>query len=170
MKIFSFLFILMLVIAGNSCAVIKDEQNWKFSQKKGVCTINSGDLTTPYKFITKIEKNNQPIITLNLNSNEKGKSHTKLIFDWHLPKESPSISVQIGNIITILIKKESCIAMKNGTTICFVTGQDHREIINAINVSNTIKLEIFNHKGSMTSWIIRLNGVRELIGRCRERK
>jgi len=60
--------------------------------------------------------------------------------------------------------------MKNGTTICFVTGQDHKEIINAVSVRDTIDLEIFNHKDNMESWVIRLIGVRELIGRCREIK
>ena len=170
MKFFSFLFILLFFIAGNSCAVIKDEQNWKFSQKKGVCMINSGDLTTPYKFISRKDKTTQPVITINLNSNEKNKSHTKLIFDWHMPKEYPSINIQIGSIRTILIKNKSCVAMKNGTTICFVTGQDHREIISAINASNNIKVDISNNRGSLTSWIIGLNGVRELIERCREVK
>ena len=59
---------------------------------------------------------------------------------------------------------------ENGTTICFVTGQDHREIISAINASNNIKVDISNNRGSLTSWIIGLNGVRELIERCREVK
>ena len=168
MKFFSFLFISLFFIAGNSCAVLKNEQNWRLSEKKGVCTINSGQLIAPYKF--KEIKNNKPVLALNLNLNEKDKSYTKIIFGWHLPKESSPINVQIGNSTNILIKEESCTAMKNGTTICFVTGQDHKEIINAINVSNTINLEIFNHKDNMESWVIRLIGVRELIGRCREIK
>ena len=87
-----------------------------------------------------------------------------------MPKEYPSINIQIGSIRTILIKNKSCVAMKNGTTICFVTGQDHREIISAINASNNIKVDISNNRGSLTSWIIGLNGVRELIERCREVK
>jgi hypothetical protein len=166
MKFFSFLFILLFFIVGNSCAVLKNEQNWRLSEKKGVCTITSGQLIAPYKF--KENKNHKPILALNLNLNDKDKSYTKLIFGWYLPKNSPPINFQIGDSTNIFIKGESCTAMKNGTTICFVTGQDHKEIINAVNVSDTINLEIFNHKDNMESWVIRLIGVRELIGRCRE--
>ena len=49
MKFISFLFISLFFIAGNSCAVLKNEQNWRLSEKKGVCTINSGQLIAPYK-------------------------------------------------------------------------------------------------------------------------
>ncbi len=165
MKIFRFLFILLLLIAGNSCADIREKQNWKLTNQKGVCVINSGDLTTQYKFVSKTDKTTQPVITIILNSNEKDKSHTKLIFDWHMPKEHPPINIQTGSVKTILIK--SCIAMKNGTTICYATGQNHKEIISAINTSNNIKVGIPNNN-STKSWVIRLNGVIELIERCKE--
>jgi len=161
---------LILLFSELTAAEVDQKRDWQTTKKKGVCHISSPTFTAPLYLQPDRDKTTQPTLIFTLNRQNVKQSHTKLEINWHFPASHLPVSVTIDHLVPTNIKSQQCIPMKNGATICYITGMSHKALVEAVRYGKTVTIEAPDRYNNALSWTLMLDGFNQFLEHCSKAK